>query len=189
MFLGYCFPVRQEQKMADLPEELLYEGASIDISFAPWRPMFGDLFLICGDKHPKFPPSGEFEFDSLAHLQFEQVDDYFGIRSLNDEGTDVPIWLYPLVDGEPVYHHPGPFDGVRLNYSILRNPARRADHYLKCVAAFAGFGAGVFDRNRALDLGSPPDLSGVRVDIDAVVQHWAAQGIEVGSSDALELDF
>ena len=37
--------------------------------------------------------------------------------------------------------------------------------------------------------GSPPDLSSVRADIDAVVQHWAAEGIEVGSDDALEIDF
>jgi hypothetical protein len=175
--------------MADLPEGLLYQGASIDISFAPTRPIFGDLFLICGNRHPKFPPSGKFAFDSLADLQFDQVDDYFGIRSLNDEGDDVPIWLYPLVDGEPVYHHPGPFDGVRLDYNILRNPARRAEHYLKCVAAFARFGADTLYRSRDMDLGSPPDLSVVHADIDAVVRHWANQGIEVGSSDALELDF
>ncbi|TWT87015.1 hypothetical protein [Stieleria varia] len=175
--------------MADLPENLLYQGASIDISFAPSRPTFGDLFLICGDRHPKFSPSGKFAFEPLADLQFEQVDDFFGIRSLNDEGDDVPIWLYPLVDGEPVYRHPGPFDAVRLDYNILRSPARRAEHYLKCVAALAGFGAGVLYRSRAVELGLPPDLSGIRADIDAVVQHWAAQGIEVGSSEALEFDF
>src|SRR5260370_26031911 len=119
--------------MADLPDDMLYQGVSIDIAFGPSRPVFGDLFLICGDIHPKFPPSGAFGFDSLADLQFEQVDDYFGVRSLNDEGDDVPIWLYPLADGEAVYHHPDPFDGVRLDYNILRNPVRRADHYLKCV--------------------------------------------------------
>ncbi len=175
--------------MADLPEELLYQGASIDISFGPSRPTFGDLFLICGDKHPKFPPSGKFAFDSLADLQFEQVDDYFGMRSLNDEGDDVSIWLYPLVDGEPVHHHPGPFDGVRLDYSVLRNPVRRAEHYLKCVGAFAVFGVATRYRTRETDLGSPPDLSLVRVDIDAVVQHWAAEGVEVGSTPALEMDY
>jgi hypothetical protein len=75
-----------------------------------------------------------------------------------------------------------------LDYNILRNPARRAEHYLKCVTGFAAFGAGILYRNRDMDLGSPPDLSGVRADIDAVVQHWAAQGIEVGSSQALEMD-
>lgn len=175
--------------MADLSEELLHQGVSIDISFGPLRPTFGDLFLICGDKHPRFPPSGKFAFDSLADLQFEQVDDYFGIRSLNDEGDDVPIWLYPLINGEPVYHNPGPFDGVRLDYNILRNPVRRAEHYLKCVAAFALFGAGIRYRNRDTVLGPPPDLSLVRVDIDAVVQHWAAEGVEVGSTQALEMDY
>lgn len=178
----------QEAKVADLDEYLLYQGVSIDISFAASRPAFGDLFLICGDKHPKFPPSGKFAFDSLAELQFEQVDDYFGIRSLNDEGDDVPIWLYPLIKGEPVFHHPGPFDGVRLAYNILRNPARHAEHYLNCVAEFAVFGVGIRYRNRETDLGSPPNLSVVRADIDAVVRHWAAEGIEVGSSQALEMD-
>jgi hypothetical protein len=175
--------------MTDLPESLLYEGASIDISFAPARPAFGDLLLICGDNHPKFPPSGKFALDSLANLQFQQVDDYFGIRSLNDEGDDVPIWLYPLVDGEPVYHHPGPFDGVRLDYNILRNPVRWTEHFLKCVVAVAEFGTGTLYRNREVNLGSPPDLSSVRADIDSVVRHWATEGIEVGSNEALELDF
>jgi hypothetical protein len=108
---------------------------------------------------------------------------------LDDEGDDVPIWLYPLVDGEPVNHHPGPFDGVRLDYNILRNPPRRAEHYLKCVAAFAAIGSGVSYRNRDAVLGSPLDLSSVHADINAVVKHWAAQGIECGSSEALELDY
>jgi hypothetical protein len=181
--------------MADLSEEMLYQGVSIDITFGPSRPLFGDLFLICGDKHPKFPPSGKFALDSLAELQFEQVDDYFGVRSSDDEGDDVPIWLYPLVNGEPVYHHPGPFDGVRLDYNVLRNPPHRAKHYLKCVRAFAGFGSGrplcysTTYRNRDLSLGIPPDLSVVRADIDAITRHWASEGIEVGSRDALEINF
>jgi hypothetical protein len=175
--------------MADLPDDILYQGVSVDITFGDPRPLFGDLFLICGDKHPKFPPSGAYALETLADLQFEQVDDYFGVHSLNDEGDDVPIWLYPLIDGEPVYHHPGPFDGVRLAYNILRNPARRADHYLKCVQGFAALGASVLYRSRQVDLGKPPNLSQLRADIDAVVRHWANEGIEVGSSDALEMDF
>jgi hypothetical protein len=181
--------VNEDNQMTDLPEDLLYQGVGIDIVFGSSRPLFGDLFLICGDTHPNFPPSGSFAFETLADLQFEQVDDYFGVRSLNDEGSDVPIWLYPLVDGEPVYHHVGPFDGVRLSYCILRNPARRADHYLECVEAFAKFGTATTYRNRSTQLGSPPDLSQVRADIDAVVEHWAEEGIEVGTSEALDLDF
>ena len=175
--------------MADLPEQMLFQGVSIDITFSPSRPLFGDLFLICGYEHPKFPPSGAFAFDSLADLQFEQVDDYFGVRSLNDDGDDVPIWLAPLVNGVPTYHHPGPFDGVRLDYCVLRNPAQRADHYLKCVAGFARFGSSTYYLGRGIELGIPPDLLQVRSDIDAIVRHWASEGIEVGSGKALEMDF
>lgn len=176
--------------MADeLPEDLLYQGASVDVAFTDPRPSFGDLFRICGDTHPRFPPTGAFGFERLAELQFEQVDDYFGVRSLADEGTDVPIWLFPLVGGEPVHHHPGPFDGVRLDYSILRNPERRADHFLRCVQEFVTLGTGAIYRNRHLPLGSPPDLAQVRADIAAVVLYWADNGIVVGSHDALAIDY
>jgi hypothetical protein len=176
--------------MADeLPGDLLYQGASVDVAFVEPRPSFGDLFRICGSVHPRFPPTGDFGFERLADLQFEQVDDYFGVRSLTGEGTDVPVWLYPLVGGEAVGHHPGPFDGVRLEYGILRNPERRADHFLRCVREFAALGSAVVYRSRGVTLGSPPDLSPLRADIAAVVRHWAAEGIAVGSDDALALDF
>lgn len=176
--------------MADsIPESMLYEGVSVDVVFGDPRPRFGDLFLICGDTHPRFPPSGSFGFDRLAELQFEQVDDYFGVSSLADEGDDVVIWLYPLVDGEPVDHHPGPFDGIRLDYNVLRNPARHADHYLRCIREVADLGVAVLYRSRDTELGVPPDLTPVRVDIDAIVARWASQGIIVGSDDALQVDF
>jgi hypothetical protein len=173
----------------ELPEDLLYQGVSVDIAFADPQPSFGDLFRICGDTHRLFPPTGEFGFERLADLQFEQVGDYFGVRSLTDEGTDVPIWLYPVVDGEPVHHHAGPFDGVRLEYSVLRNPVRRAEHFLRCVHEFAALGSGVRYRSRNRLLGSQPDLTPLRDDIAAVVQHWAEQGVTVGSSDALAVDY
>lgn len=175
--------------MSDLPEDLLYEGVRIDIAFGDPRPVFGDLFLICGDEHPRFPPSGRFAFGSLANLQFDQVDDYFGVRSLDENGDDVVIWLFPLVSGQPVHHHSGPFDAVRLEYNILRNPAHRSDHYMKCVIAFSKFGIGITYCNRKLDLPLTSELSQLRVDIDSVVRHWAANGIEVGSNDALMVEF
>jgi hypothetical protein len=174
--------------MANLPDDILYEGVSVDFGFSDPGPTFGDLFLISGGRHPRFPPSGAFAFDALTDLQFEQADDYFGVRSLSDEGDDVPIWLYPLVSSEPVHHHPGPFDAVRLDYNILRNPVRRAEHYFKCVERFAAFAANVFYRSRSVELGVPPDLSRLRADIEAVVRHWASAGIVVGSSEALEID-
>jgi hypothetical protein len=172
-----------------LPDHMLFQGVSVDIAFADPRPCFGDLFRICGDTHPRFPPTGDFGFERLAELQFEQVDDYVGVRSLTDEGTDVPVWLFPLVEGEVVDRHPGPFDGVRLEYSVLRNPERRAEHFLRCVQAFAALSSDVVYRSRSVPLGSPLDLSPVRADIAAVVRHWAAEGIAVGSDDALAVDF
>ena len=176
--------------MADeLPEDLLYQGISVDIAFATPRPGFGDLFRIVGDTHPRFPPIGPFGFERLADLQFDQVDDYFRVRSLTDEGDDVPIWLYPIVGGKPVDHHVGPFDGVRLEYNVLRNPAHRAEHFLKCVTEFAALGCGAIYRNRGIPLGTRPDLSAIQADIDAITRHWAAQGIVVGSDDALAVDY
>ena len=170
----------------ELPEDLLYQGVGVDIAFADPRPAFGDLFRICGDTHPRFPPTGALGFERLADLQFEQVDDYFGVRALTAEGTDVPIWLYPLVGGEPVHHHPGPFDGVRLEYNVLRNPVRRAEHFLRCVQEFAAIGA--VTEYRSVSLGSPPDMTPLQADIAAVVRHWAAEGIAVGSRRALMLN-
>jgi hypothetical protein len=175
--------------VGELQEDVFYQGVSVDISFADARPSFGDLFRICGDTHPRFLPTGTFGFERLAHLQFEQVDDYFGVRSLSDEGSDVPIWLYPLVDGEAVDHHPGPFDGIRLEYNVLRNPAHRADHFLRCVHEFGSIGVGGEYRSRGIPLGSPPELSQLRADISAIVRHWAAEGITVGSNDALAVDY
>lgn len=172
-----------------LPDDILYQGVSIDITFADPRPSFGDLFRVCGDTHPRFPPTGEFGFERLVELQFEQVDDFFGVRSISDEGDDVPMWLFPLVGGEVVDHHPGPFDGVRLSYNVLRNPARLADHFLRCVREFAALGSGVEYRARGMSLGSPPDLSTVQADIAAVIRHWSAEGVVVGSHDALIIDF
>src|SRR5262249_41403455 len=142
-----------------LPKDLVYQGVSVDIAFADPRPAFGDLFRICGDIHPGFPPTGAFGFERLADLQFEQVDDYFEVRALTDEGSEVPIWLSPLVAGEPVHHPPGPFDGVRLEYNVLRNPIRRVEHFLRCVQEFAALGSEAVYRSRGIALGSPPDLS------------------------------
>lgn len=175
--------------MEELPTGTLYQGVSVDIRFGDPRPAFGDLYRICGIDHPKFPPTGEFGFDGLTELQFEQVDDFFGVRALTGEGTDVPIWLYPLIGGESVYHHHGPYDGVRLEYSVLRNPVRRAEHFLRCVQEFAALGNGVEYRNRGRALGNPPDLEPLQADIAAVVRYWADQGIAVGSDEAMSVEF
>lgn len=177
--------------MNDTPDEILYEGVVVDIRFGEPLPRFGDLFLVCGMEHPKFPPSGAIDFSRFDGLQITQVDDYFGVRSLDlsDEGDDVAVWLYPIVDDQAVYHHPGPFDGIRLEYCVLRSPAHYADHFLKCVEELSQIGVRTEYRNAALNAGTHIDLDPVRRDIGRAVSYWADRGITVGSDEALSIDF
>lgn len=161
----------------DISKREFYEGVFVDIEFGDPKPIFGDVFLLCGVDHPAFTPSGNYQFDQLADLQFSQVDDYFGIRSLADDGDDVIVWLFPLIDGECVDHHPGPFDGLRLEYNVLRNPTRHVEHFLRCIMSIA-----------ELSDQSSPDIDSVRSRIGRIVEHWQTQGVVVGSDDALKID-
>ena len=65
---------------------MLFEGVDVDVMFGEPRPRFGDLLLICGPAHPRFPPMENSGLEALADLQFDHVDDYFGVRSLADDG-------------------------------------------------------------------------------------------------------
>lgn len=99
-----------------------------DLMFVGAKPTFGDLFLVCGQTHPSFPPTGQHKFAELADLGFDQVDDYFAIC----RDGDPQVWLYPLVNGRIVEHHAGPYDGVRLEAA-----SREAKTlWSKCVARF-----------------------------------------------------
>jgi hypothetical protein len=173
--------------MSELPEEMLLAGVSVDVLFPKKGPSFGDLLLLCGRKHPRFPPTKSLHFETLEDLQFDQVDDYFGVRAIGGEGDDVAIWLYPLVAGETVHHHPGPFEGIRLTYNVLRNPERRAEHYLFCGARLAALAERISYRGDELPADRVHEQLGE--DIAAIVKHWAAKGIPVGSEEALEIDF
>lgn len=171
-------------------ETAAYEGVAVDFLFDGDGPTFGDLFLICGYDNPNFPPPGLYDFGALADLQFSQVDDYFGVRSLTDDGSDIVIWLFPLMDGQEVYHHPGPFTGLRLAYGVLRNPVRHVTYFLKVVQSFAeNLKREPVDRQRGISLGYPPKLELVERDIGQIVAYWREQGIEPGSSAALEIDY
>src|SRR5688572_28318969 len=103
--------------MESILANAVYTGVMIDFIFENENPTLGDLFLICGYPHPNFPPSGNFAFEELSDLNFSQVDDYFGLRNMKREGDDVIIWLYPLIGDRDVYHHPGPFTGLRMSYN------------------------------------------------------------------------
>lgn len=170
--------------MGDLNQAMQYDGVRIDINFHVTRPNFGDLLAICGKAHAGFPATVGFVFESLADLQFTQVDDYFGVRSQSDDGDDVVVWLYPLVAGEPVHHHPGPFDGLRLAFNVLRNPARKVDHFMQCVARIAALGESVSYRDREQALDKNACLAMLRKDIDVITASWLSKGIVVGSAAA-----
>lgn len=168
-------------------DEMLHAGIRVDFLFPKRGPKFGDLLLACERKHPRFPPTKSLHFEQLADLQFDQVDDYFGVRGFGGEGDDVPIWLFPLIGGEPVHHHEGPFEGMRLAYNVLRNPEYRVEHFLTCVNRFATIAGRIVYRGEEV---AAAELEGrVRGDIAAVVQHWVGEGIVVGSNEALEIDF
>jgi hypothetical protein len=95
------------------------------------RPTFGDLFVICGSPHPRFPPSGNCDLSALASLGFEQTDDYFAIP--NKDGDPV-VWLYPVLRDKPAHHDKGPFDGVRLELPRLTKALAR--RFLGIVSGF-----------------------------------------------------
>ena len=174
----------------DLLEEAAYDGIVVELRFENEKPTFGDLFSIRGFDHPNFPRSGKFNFDALTEFEFDQVDDYFGIRNEEDDGDDVKIWLSPMVNEFTVYHHHGPFDALRLSYTILRNPPENGALFLKVVSAFVQhLPVQPFYKLRGIELGNPPGLSIIELDIQEVIDYWKKQGIEVGSHDALIVDF
>lgn len=100
----------------------------VDLLFTDVKPCFGDVFLLCGFPHPKFPSTGDYRFAELADLGIEQVDDYFAICV---EG-DPAVWIYPLVHGQEAHHHPGPYDGLRLT----ADDGRHKKLWSKCVTRF-----------------------------------------------------
>lgn len=100
----------------------------VDLLFTEVKPCFGDLFLLCGDEHPDHPPTGDFGFAALADLGIEQVDDYLAVCV---EG-DPAVWVFPLVRGQVVEHHPGPFDGLRLEAAGRQHKKL----WSKCVERF-----------------------------------------------------
>lgn len=103
-------------------------GQEVDLLFTTLKPTFGDVFLICGNEHPRFPPSNDYGFAELADLGIKRTDDYFALCV--DGGP--AVWIFPLVRGQVVEHHPGPCDGLRL---VADDPQYRK-LWSKCVARF-----------------------------------------------------
>jgi hypothetical protein len=148
----------------------IYTGLSVDLMCEKWKPTFEQLCTLLLDK-----------------TDFEQVDDYWGIKS---HETGVIVWLYPLIDEVDVYHHEGPFDGFRLEYSVLRNASTNISIYLSVITNLASlFSANVVYNLRKQQLGNPPDLQIIERDDMQIVNYWRRMEIEPGSGSALQIPF
>jgi hypothetical protein len=166
-------------------ETLVFEGINIDFKFNSDKPTFGDLFLIVGYENPNFPPNSK-EFENLQNLGFDQVDDYFGIRNTSDIGDDVKIWMFPIINGEEVYHNEGPFDAIRLNYVIVRNDKETEVLFEKAFNSIT------------TNLNVSPTVNGQPIDnydnikkiINEAIQYCRQElKVEPGSDEALQLEW
>ncbi|NLR57047.1 hypothetical protein HGH93_02990 [Chitinophaga polysaccharea] len=152
----------------------------IDFRFAKEKPRFGELFLITGEEHPKFPPRNK-NFAALAPLGFEQLDDFFGILNSEDTGDDVLVWLFPMLNGEEVFHNSGPFDAIRLSYSALRNAPANIALLQECFNAIKGMP----DVEVQFEDNTIRDFAPIQQKADEIVAYWRENDIEPGSEQSL----
>ncbi|SEW33767.1 hypothetical protein [Chitinophaga arvensicola] len=156
----------------------------IDFRFAAKeKPRFGELFLITGEEHPKFPARNK-AFAQLAPLGFEQLDDFFGILNSEESGDDVLVWLFPMINGEEVFHNGGPFDAIRLSYSALRNAPVNISLLQDCFNAIKALPDVEIDFEGA----TISDFSPVQQKADEIVTHWRENNVEPGSEQSLLID-
>lgn len=153
----------------------------IDFRFAAKdKPRFGELFLITGEEHPKFPARNK-AFAQLAPLGFEQLDDFFGILNSEETGDDVLVWLFPMLNGEEVFHNSGPFDAIRLSYSALRNDPSNITLLQDCFNSIKAMpGVEIEFEGSTIS-----DFQPVQQKAGEIVAYWRDNNIEPGSEQSL----
>jgi len=152
----------------------------IDFRSTREKPKFGDLFLIVGEEHPKFPPKNR-AFEQLAPLGFEQLDDFFGILNDEEGGDDVIVWLFPMIRDEEVFHNSGPFDAARLSYSALRNAPGKLALLEACFDKMkAELDVTVFFEGNTIQSFAP-----VAEKAAEIIAFWREKNIEPGSDESL----
>ncbi|PCI45936.1 MAG: hypothetical protein COB51_08315 [Moraxellaceae bacterium] len=163
--------------MSEKDQPTLASEIVVDFTFKEEQPMFGDLFTIVGHGHQSFRTSARFIFHHLEDLYFSQVKEVFGVKSMRKVGDEVMIWMYPLIDGEVVREHEGPFSGMRVSFNLLRNPENISDHFLRIHRAFE------------TQLVTEPSMSidAVEAEILKIKTFWNDQSIELGSKEALAI--
>ena len=143
------------------------------------------MFLIVGYENPNFPPDSK-EFENLQDVGFEQVDDYFGIRNYSDFGDDIKVWLYPLINGEEVYHNEGPFDAIRLNYIVVRNDIKTEELFEKAFnSVTANLNVTPMFNGQTID-----NYDNIKKRIGETIQYCRQElKVEPGSDEALQLEW
>lgn len=169
----------------DLPDELVNGSVNVVFEFSKGSPAFGDLFLLTGEVHSRFPPHSGAPFQELSSLGFRQVDDYFAIADADGEPT---IWLYPMLDGHPVHHHPGPFSGINIEFNLLAHPVSEIEVFLSVIDAMSRrLDAQAFWGDRREPLTKEALVPTVKNRLDEAMRHWERQGITPGSEAAITI--
>lgn len=166
-------------------EELAFEGINIDFKFKNDKPTFGDLFLICGYGNPNSPANSD-EFKELSEIGFTQIDDYFGVKNQTENGDDVLVWLFPIINREVVHHNEGPFDAIRINYIVVRNEKKNTKLIEDIFKSFKdNLNVEIYFENTQID-----DFSTIRNKLIEVFEYCEKElNVEPGSDKALELEW
>jgi hypothetical protein len=156
-----------------------------DMTFLKEKPVFGDLLAMTGIEDSKFPIKNE-DFLKLADLGIEQSDDFFAVVNEDDEyGDDNILWIIPLIKKTEVWHNPGPYDGLRFTYDILRNSRKNTEIFLNCLKRFIN----LFPVSVSYRGSKQENLEKIKTDMEAVIKELMENNIEPGSDEAMELDY
>ncbi|MFY0254873.1 hypothetical protein ACDQ55_13070 [Chitinophaga sp. 30R24] len=147
------------------------------------KPRFSELFLITGQEHPKFPARNKI-FAQLEPLGFEQLEDFFGILNGEETGDDVLVWLFPMINGEEALQSSGPFDAIRLSYSVLRNDPANISLLQECFDAILQLP----DITADFDNNTIKDFAPIQQKADEIIAYWRQNQVEPGSAQSLLIE-
>ena len=84
-----------------------------------------------------------------------------------------------------MWHNPGPYDGLRFTYDILRNSRENVDIYINCLEKFIGLlPVSIYYRGKKLE-----NTEKIKEDIENVVKELVENGVEPGSDEALMMEY
>ena len=151
--------------------------------FFPFKELeFGDLFFITGKEHPSFQRKNKVDLSLLQPLGFKQQDDSF---SVFEDGMPA-ITLLPVIRRKPVFSHPGPYDGVLLEYNFLTSSKEMEPVFLEAVSHLSELCS---DNITFDDKSFMPESGqeGLLKKMKEISDYWSRQDVEKGSFEAIDL--